>query len=282
MIVTIPMRRSVRKTVRWTAALAVSLSCHALLLAMLPMLGGVAFPPERPIAVTLLGGGGGGSGGQGDGTGGAPPGSEALAPVTVPVEETKPAPVERLAALAPPAPVPPPRPRAEAPRRGTARPTSSHREIAPEPAAPDASGSGNGSGAAAAPGGGGDGAGSGMGEGAGSGMGEGGGTGPGHGTGTGRGDGSGDLRASCTSCPAPEYPARARRQGWQGTVDVEVRVGGDGAVQNAQVGRSSGFPALDTAAVNVARQSRFRVAGGTAVSGQLRYRFVLEAGERPL
>jgi TonB family protein len=82
--------------------------------------------------------------------------------------------------------------------------------------------------------------------------------------------------------PGAGCPARADGQGWQGTVDVDVRVGGDGAVEEASVGRSSGFAALDTAAVTVARRSRFRVAGGTAVSGQLRYRFVLESGERPL
>jgi TonB family protein len=92
----------------------------------------------------------------------------------------------------------------------------------------------------------------------------------------GAGGGSGDLRASCRSCPTPEYPARARRQGWQGTVDVQVRVGSDGVVEQAEVGRSSGFALLDAAAVTVARQSRFSVSSGGGLRGRLRYRFILE------
>jgi len=92
--------------------------------------------------------------------------------------------------------------------------------------------------------------------------------------------GSVDLRAFCNSCPVPDYPARARRRGWQGTVDVELRVGPDGAVEQANVGRSSGYALLDHAAVSVARRSRFWLADGAGLAaglrGQLRYRFVLE------
>jgi len=99
----------------------------------------------------------------------------------------------------------------------------------------------------------------------------------------GGGDGAGDLRPWCSACPVPVYPARARREGWQGTVDVDLDVGGDGAVEHASVGRSSGFAVLDAAAVTVARCSRFRVAAGAERRGQLRYRFVLEGStDRPL
>lgn len=93
-----------------------------------------------------------------------------------------------------------------------------------------------------------------------------------------------DLRAWCRDCPTPDYPARARRQGWQGTVDVQLRVGRDGAVEHAEVGRSSGFAVLDAAAVTVARRSRFWVSSGEGLRGQLRYRFVLEEAQahRPL
>jgi protein TonB len=100
------------------------------------------------------------------------------------------------------------------------------------------------------------------------------------GAGTGAG---GDLRPWCAHCPTPEYPARARREGWQGTVDVDLHVGRDGAVEDASIGRSSGFAVLDAAAVTVARRSRFRVAEGSELHGQLRYRFVLEGAlDRPL
>jgi len=85
------------------------------------------------------------------------------------------------------------------------------------------------------------------------------------------------LRAWCRICPAPEYPERAIRQGWQGTVDVSLRVAGDGSVEAASVGRSSGIALLDEAAVTVARRSRFSLpAGGEGLRGSLRYRFVLE------
>ncbi|MBI3767303.1 MAG: energy transducer TonB [Deltaproteobacteria bacterium] len=97
----------------------------------------------------------------------------------------------------------------------------------------------------------------------------------------GAGRGGGDLRPWCTICPIPDYPARARREGWQGTVDVELHVDRDGAVEQASIGRSSGFAVLDAAAVTVARRSRFRVAD--ALHGQLRYRFVLDGPtDRPL
>src|SRR5207245_4605695 len=65
-------------------------------------------------------------------------------------------------------------------------------------------------------------------------------SGRGAGSGDGNGPGNGgDLRASCASCPIPEYPARARREGWQGTVDVDLRLGPDGAVEEASIGRRS-------------------------------------------
>jgi TonB family protein len=95
--------------------------------------------------------------------------------------------------------------------------------------------------------------------------------------GNGNGSGSDGLRAFCRSCPTPDYPVRARRQGWQGTVDVELAIGRDGAVQEARVGRSSGYPTLDEVALGVARESRFAMsAGGDGLRGQLRYRFVLD------
>ncbi len=72
------------------------------------------------------------------------------------------------------------------------------------------------------------------------------------------------------------YPSRARRLGWQGTVDVALQVGADGGVEDAQVGRSSGYAALDAAAVAVARRSRFHVTERSGIRGSLRYRFVLE------
>ncbi len=245
-----------------------SLGCHAALLALLSAFGTRTWRLERPIVVTLLGdAGGGGSTEAAAGAGGSPDGADAARPPATTAVEPMP-PVTDLRAAPPPsvsrsaaAPL-----RARATRRETARAAPAR----PAPAPP-----------ARGRGGGDDGNGDGSGSAAAGGDGTGGGNGSGNGNGSGSGAG-GDLRASCASCPAPDYPARARRRGWQGTVDVEVRVAGDGAVEEARIGRSSGFPVLDDAAVVVARRSRFHVAGRTPVSGQLRYRFLLEPAERPL
>ena len=57
--------------------------------------------------------------------------------------------------------------------------------------------------------------------------------------------------------PAPIYPAVARRREQQGTVTVKVLVGVDGSVERAEIADSSGFDALDDAALETVR-SRWR------------------------
>jgi TonB family protein len=57
--------------------------------------------------------------------------------------------------------------------------------------------------------------------------------------------------------PAPIYPAAARRREQQGTVTVKVLVGADGSVERAEIADSSGFDALDDAALETVR-SRWR------------------------
>ncbi len=239
---------------RWLLAFGVSFGTHVTLLVLLAMLGGAATAPQYPITVALLGeapGGGGaaqasgaaGADGRGSGT---PDASDEV----VPEQAAPPAPMRHAAATK----------RALATR---ARPASAA-NLRRAPATADGPAAGT------------------SWEDAGNGSGSSEGDGSGNGEASGGGDGRGDLRASCASCPVPEYPARARRQGWQGTVDVQLRVGRDGLVEEASVGRSSGFAALDAAAVTVARRSRFRVAATTPINGQLRYRFVLEGADRPL
>jgi TonB family protein len=48
-------------------------------------------------------------------------------------------------------------------------------------------------------------------------------------------------------------------RGWEGTVNVDVRLSQDGSVHGAEVVESSGYSILDQAAVDVARKSRFRL-----------------------
>jgi len=89
------------------------------------------------------------------------------------------------------------------------------------------------------------------------------------GAGTGAGTASGDAaggsggdsdslaHADYASDPPPTYPALARRREQQGTVTVRVLVGADGAVERAELAESSGFDALDDAALQTVR-SRWR------------------------
>ena len=49
--------------------------------------------------------------------------------------------------------------------------------------------------------------------------------------------------------PAPEYPAIARRRGYEGTVLVEVLVSRDGRVEELRLSQSSGYSVLDQAAM---------------------------------
>jgi protein TonB len=99
--------------------------------------------------------------------------------------------------------------------------------------------------------------------------------------GGGTGGGS-DLQASCVVCPVPSYPRRARRRGWEGIVDLRLRIDGAGRVSTVTVARSSGFGVLDDAAATAARRSRFQIRSregmSGAVWGRMRYRFELGDG----
>jgi TonB family protein len=86
--------------------------------------------------------------------------------------------------------------------------------------------------------------------------------------GVGDGDGSSIAHADYGKNPPPVYPAIARRRDQQGTVTIRVLVGNDGSVERAEIAESSGFDALDDAALEtVRRRWRFVPArrGGTPV-----------------
>jgi protein TonB len=65
---------------------------------------------------------------------------------------------------------------------------------------------------------------------------------------------------------APEYPALARRRGWEGTVVLRVRVDKNGHPADVEVSESSGYRMLDDAAQRAVRQWRFQPARSGAVS----------------
>jgi len=92
--------------------------------------------------------------------------------------------------------------------------------------------------------------------------------GVGNANGGGGGDQNSIAHADYARNPPPAYPATARRREQQGTVTVSVLVGADGSVERAEVADSSGFDALDDAALETVR-SRWRFVparhGGLAV-----------------
>ena len=70
----------------------------------------------------------------------------------------------------------------------------------------------------------------------------------------------------------PVYPEGARERGESGAVTLEILVGADGTVADVSVAASSGFAALDEAALKVARRARFVPAesGGRPVASRAR------------
>ncbi|MEW6051412.1 MAG: TonB family protein [Candidatus Zixiibacteriota bacterium] len=56
----------------------------------------------------------------------------------------------------------------------------------------------------------------------------------------------------------PEFPRLAKQAGLAGTVWVKALIDKDGNVRDAQVGKSSGTPSLDEAAVKTAFQNKFK------------------------
>jgi protein TonB len=57
--------------------------------------------------------------------------------------------------------------------------------------------------------------------------------------------------------PAPSYPYASRRNGEQGRSELEVLVSTEGLARTVRLHKSSGFPALDEAAIEAVRRWRF-------------------------
>ena len=55
----------------------------------------------------------------------------------------------------------------------------------------------------------------------------------------------------------PPYPRQAREQGWHGVVVIQVHISKEGHVEEATVKESSGFPLLDTSAIQSVKQWKF-------------------------
>jgi periplasmic protein TonB len=51
------------------------------------------------------------------------------------------------------------------------------------------------------------------------------------------------------------YPVQAMEKGWQGRVEVRLAIGADGAIRNASVKTSSGYPILDDQAMDMVKKA---------------------------
>jgi len=63
-----------------------------------------------------------------------------------------------------------------------------------------------------------------------------------------------------STCAKPMYPHDELRAGHEGTVHMKFQVMADGSIASSRVERSSGYPALDEAALTALNKCRFRPA----------------------
>lgn len=87
-----------------------------------------------------------------------------------------------------------------------------------------------------------------------------------------------DAGAYCTYRAVPQYPAGMIQAGASGRVTIEIEVSPESAVTSVEIVRSSGYGALDQAAVSAGWQCRFQMNGHP---GRYRttYRFELQGGD---
>lgn len=74
----------------------------------------------------------------------------------------------------------------------------------------------------------------------------------------------------------PHYPTSSRRRGESGTVTVRVFIDASGRPGQARVERSSGYPALDRAAVDTVARATFQPARVDGAAVAMEERFLLE------
>jgi protein TonB len=84
----------------------------------------------------------------------------------------------------------------------------------------------------------------------------------------------GNIRTD--TCSRPEYPEQALKQNHQGTVTLRFLLGPDGVVKRSLIQTSSGYPALDEAALVGLSKCRFNppLVDGKAVEGWTAIQYV--------
>lgn len=242
-----------KATARWLTALAVSVALHAVAVSTLSGNGRpAAVLPSGKLTVALRRVEPPGDGKLPGGAVAAPvasPSPPGAAPVPKPPVEQKPLPAPTKPAAKPPV-VSKPKPAKvqPAPARTEAASVSKTPEVSSAPA----EGQTGASTSALVAGGS---------------VGSGGGSGGGSGSGTGRGRGESGGVVDVADLKVlrrvkPDYPAIARRRREEGTVTLLLTLEGDG-VTAVTVEKTSGFSALDEAAVAAVRRWRFENAGRT-------------------
>jgi protein TonB len=71
--------------------------------------------------------------------------------------------------------------------------------------------------------------------------------------------------------PAPSYPKEDSDAGHEGIVLVELVMNADGSVRAASIAKSSKYPTLDAAAVDVAKTWRIPAAAGRTIQVPLTF-----------
>ncbi len=66
--------------------------------------------------------------------------------------------------------------------------------------------------------------------------------------------------AKPVNTPHPPYPRRAREQGWEGKVILRLDISSKGSVEQSSVQKSSGYPLLDSSAIQAIRAWTFEPA----------------------
>ncbi|NPB04698.1 MAG: energy transducer TonB [Thermotogae bacterium] len=86
----------------------------------------------------------------------------------------------------------------------------------------------------------------------------------------------GCIRGKVVKKTRPTYPRRARREGWQGTVVVQVILNSNGTIKSLNLVKSSGYPILDNTALNAVRGWVFSPNVPDGCSGRITFRFILQ------
>lgn len=88
--------------------------------------------------------------------------------------------------------------------------------------------------------------------------------------------------ASYAYSPAPRYPERARRRGWQGTVLLNVLIARSGKPAQVEIQQSSGFEILDNAALQAVKKWSFHPAayGDSALEAWVKVPIVFRLNDK--